>query len=141
MTPAIERGDIAARLVPALGALATVILVGAPLAMLGFAAFRGPAEFLPFEPGAHFTLDNLRTVFSDPVLLTRILPDTLVFVAGTVTLTTAIAFMLAWLIERTDLPGRHGWFALIILPLLIPIPVVAIAWIMLFGPKDRKSVV
>ena len=103
--------------------------------MLIYAAFRGPADFLPFEPGAHFTFENVRALFSDPVLLRRILPDTLTFVAGTVTMTTIIAFALAWLTERTDLPARNLWFTLIILPLLIPIPVIAIAWIMLFGPN------
>ncbi len=135
MAPGRGRADTASWLVPGIGALLALILVGAPLAMLVFAAFRGPSDYLPFEPGAHFTLDNVRDLFSDPVLLTRILPDTLIFVAGTVSLTTLTAFTLAWLIERTDLPARNLWFALIVFPLLIPIPVAAIAWIMLFGPN------
>ena len=130
-----HKRDLAATLVPAFGALVALILVGAPLAMLVFAAFRGPSDFLPFEPGAQFTLENVRALAVDPVFLTRILPDTLTFVGGTVALTVIIAFTLAWLIERTDLPARNLWFALIILPLLIPIPVIAIAWIMLFGPN------
>ena len=127
--------DLAARLIPALGAVLAVGLVGVPLAMLVYASLRGPADFLPFEDGAHFTLDNLRGLISDPSLVTRILPDTLLFVAGTVCLTTALAFALAWLIERTDLPGSNVWFALVVAPLLVPVPVIAIAWIMLFGPN------
>ena len=47
----------------------------------------------------------------------------------------AIAFGLAWLTERTDLPGREIWFALILFPLLVPTPVLAIAWIFLMGPN------
>ena len=127
--------DLTAKLIPALGAALTIGLIGVPLAMLVYAALRGPSDFLPFEDGAHYTLDNLRGLISDPTLVTRILPDTLVFVAGTVCLTTIIAFALAWLVERTDMPGRNVWFALIVAPLLVPVPVIAIAWIMLFGPN------
>ena len=127
--------DATARLIPALGAALAVALIGAPLAMLLYAALRGPSDFLPFEDGAHYTLDNLRGLISDPALVTRIVPDTLIFVAGTVALTTTIAFALAWLTERTDLPGRNIWFTLIVAPLLVPVPVIAIAWIMLFGPN------
>src|SRR5262249_4333091 len=57
------------------------------------------------------------------------------FVAGTVVLVFAIAFGLAWLVERTDLRGREIWFALILFPLLVPTPVLAIAWIFLMGPN------
>ena len=60
--------------------------------MLLFAAFRGPSDYLPFEPGARWTLENFRALFTDPVIYTRILPDTFVFVAGTVALTFAIGF-------------------------------------------------
>src|SRR6185369_10157974 len=106
-----------------------------PVLMLLYAAFRGPSDYLPFEPGAQWTLENVREIFSDPVLATRILPDTLRFVAGTVVLTTIIAFVLAWLIERSDLPGRDFWFVLILFPLIVPTPVLAIAWIFLMGPN------
>src|SRR5262249_25672382 len=114
---------------------AAVYLIAVPLAMLLFAAFRGPADFLPFEPGARWTLEHVRALISDPVIYTRILPDTFVFVAGTVVLVFAIAFGLAWLVGRTELPGREVCFALILFPLLVPTPVLAIAWIFLLGPN------
>src|SRR5262245_21822705 len=100
------RTDFGAILVPLAGALAAVFLVAIPVLMLLYAAFRGPSDFLPFEPGAQWTLENLREIFADPVLVSRILPDTFKFVLGTVVLTTLIAFGLAWMIERSDLPGR-----------------------------------
>jgi iron(III) transport system permease protein len=121
--------------IPALGAAAAVYLIAVPLAMLIYAAFRGPADFLPFEPGAQWTLDNVRAVFTDPIMYGEIIPDTLTFVAGTVCLTTLMALTMAWLIERTDLPYRNIWFALIILPTLVPIVVQAIAWILLLSPN------
>ena len=122
-------------MVLAVGAGAAIYLIAVPLGMLLFAAFRGPADYLPFEPGTSWTLAHVRALFIDPVILTRILPDTFVFVAGTVILAFAIAFGLAWLVERTDLPGREVWFALILFPLLVPTPVLAIAWIFLLGPN------
>ena len=127
--------DPTAKLVLALGAGAAIYLIAVPLAMLLVAAFRGPADFLPFEPGAQWTFEHVRTLVNDPVIYARILPDTFIFVAGTVALVFAMALRLAWLIERTDLPGREVWFPLILFPLLVPTPVLAIAWIFLMGPN------
>jgi len=47
--------------------LALLYLIGAPLLMTVFTAFRGPVDFLPFEPGAQFTLDNLRAVYTSGI--------------------------------------------------------------------------
>jgi iron(III) transport system permease protein len=127
--------DWTARLVLAVGAGAALYLIAVPLAMLLFAAFRGPADFLPFEPGAQWTLQHVRALFDDPVIYERMLPDTFVFVVATVALVFCIGFALAWLVERTDLPGREILFSLILFPLLVPIPVLAIAWIFLMGPN------
>jgi len=119
----------------AAGVLGAIYLIGVPLVMLTVAALRGPADLLPFEPGARWTLEHVGALVDDPVILSRILPDTLVFVAGTVVLVFCIGFALAWLVERTDLPGREAWFSLILFPLLVPTPVLAIAWIFLMGPN------
>ena len=82
----------------------------------------------------------MRALFTDPVIYTRVLPDTFIFVAGTVGGRVAIGFGLAWLIERTDLPAAKTWFALILFPLLVPTPVLAIAWIFLMGPTQAGSI-
>jgi iron(III) transport system permease protein len=63
------------------------------------------------------------------------LSDTLAFTLGSVAVGFAVAFTLAWLVERTDLPGRGFWFTLILFPLLVPTVMLAIAWIYLFGPN------
>jgi iron(III) transport system permease protein len=134
----IDSLDFKAKLVLLAGAGLAVYLILVPLGMLLFAAFRGPSDYLPFEPGARWTLENFR-VYAEGALYSRILPDTFVFVAGTVALTFTVAFALAWLIERTDLPGREIAFAIILFPLLVPIPVLAIAWIFLMGPECRLA--
>src|ERR1017187_3258961 len=127
--------DPTAKLVLGAGALLAAYLIAAPLGMLLVAALRGPSDLLPFEPGAHWTLAHFRAVYSDSSLYTRVIPDTLIFVLGSVALTFVIAFLLAWLVERTDLPWRNVWFSLILFPLLVPAVVLAAAWILLFGPN------
>ena len=127
--------DPTAKLVLGAGALLAAYLIAAPLGMLLVAALRGPSDLLPFEPGAHWTLAHFRAVYSDSSLYTRVIPDTVVFVLGSVALTFVMAFLLAWLVERTDLPWRNVWFSLILFPLLVPAVVLAAAWILLFGPN------
>ena len=118
----------------AIGIVAALYLIGAPLGMLLVAAFRGPQDMLPFEPGSHWTFANLATVYFDRALYGAVIPNTLIFVAGAVTLGFSTAFALAWLVERTDLPARGMIFTLILFPLLVPGVVLAIAWIFLLGP-------
>jgi iron(III) transport system permease protein len=127
--------DLGAKLVLGTGAVLAAYLIAAPLGMLLLAAFRGPADLLPFEPGARWTLEHFSAIYSDSVLYRRVLPDTLTFVMCSVALTFVIAFTLAWLVERTDLPWRNLWFSLILFPLLVPAVVLAAAWIFLFGPN------
>src|SRR5262249_43701728 len=78
---AAGRRDWTAVPVMAAGVLGAIYLIGVPLVMLTVAALRGPADLLPFEPGARWTLEHVGALVDDPVILSRILPDTLVFVA------------------------------------------------------------
>jgi iron(III) transport system permease protein len=116
-------------------AAAALYLVLAPLVALLFTAFRGPSDMLPFEPGAHWTLDNLVVVYLKTPLLSTVLPNTAIFVLGSVAVTFFTAFTLAWLIERTDLPWRTPIFTAILFPLLVPGIVMAFAWTLLFAPN------
>src|SRR5262249_11875626 len=59
----------------------------------------------------------------------------LIFTFGSVTLTFSVAFMLAWLVERTDLPCRNGIYTLVLFPLLVPGIVFSITWIFLLAPN------
>lgn len=66
-----------------------------------------------------------------PVLLGNTLRLTLaVTLAGLLIGTT-----LAWLVNRTDLPGRRYWQWMLALPLVIPPYVGAVTYIMIFGPR------
>lgn len=116
-------------------AVAALYLVLAPLLALLLTAFRGPSDLLPFEPGAHWTFDNLVEVYLKTPLLSTVLPNTAIFVLGSVAVTFFTAFTLAWLIERTDLPWRTPIFTAILFPLLVPGIVMAFAWTLLFAPN------
>jgi len=131
----IKGNSLGSILILGAGAVAAIYLISAPLAMLLVAAFRGPEDALPFEPGAVWTLGNLVAVYSDPALYAHVIPNTLIYAAGAVTLGFATAFVLAWLTERSDLPLRNAVFALVLFPLLVPGVVLAIAWIFLLGPN------
>jgi iron(III) transport system permease protein len=103
--------------------------------MLLVAAFRGPGDLLPFEPATTWTLEHVWAVYADPILYSNTVPDSALFVAGSVSLAFFTAFILAWLIERTDLPHHSSLFVLILLPLFVPSVMLGIAWIQLFGPN------
>jgi iron(III) transport system permease protein len=115
--------------------LATVYLISAPLFMLLASVFRGPQDLLPFEPGTYWTLSNLAQIYVDKTLYSAVIPNTIVFTLGSVTLTFTVAFTLAWLVERTDMPWRTTTFTVVLFPLLVPGIILGIAWILLMAPK------
>jgi len=139
VTPAIGRGSelgLAGTLLLGAGAAAAIYFIAVPLGMLFITAFSGPADLLPFEPGARASFEHVVGVYTDPVIYGSLIPDTLTFAAGAVSVCFVTAFLLAWLVERTDLPGRELVFTLVVFPLLVPSVVLAMAWILMFGPNS-----
>lgn len=107
-----------------------LFLVAVPLGFLVLASFRPGG--LPTSPG--FTLANYAAVYADPALL-RMLWNTLVFVAGSVALGLLLGGVLAFLVERTDMPARRLVRFFVILPMATPPLLLAMAWIMLLSPR------
>ncbi len=62
---------------------------------------------------------------------------TLALIAGVVVTTMAIALPYAWLVVRTDLPGRRWWALAGALPLVFPSYVAAFALVVFFGPRGH----
>ena len=58
--------------------------------------------------------------------------DTALLVLLTLPLCTALALALAWITERTDVPGRRAWALLAAAPLAVPAFVQSYAWVGLF---------
>ena len=65
--------------------------------------------------------------------------DTVLLVAGVVVAAIAIGVPTAWLVARTDLPGRRLWAVAAALPLVIPSYVAAFCLLGLFGERGLAA--
>lgn len=62
------------------------------------------------------------------------LANSLAVAAWTTLGATAVGVTLAWLVARTDLPGRARWHTAFLVPYMIPPFIGAMAWVYLCGP-------
>jgi len=105
-------------------------LVGVPLVAFVYTAF---AEETPTGPGA-FTLANVVTVYRDAFVVTTI-ANTLVFAVGTALLTFVLGASIAWLVERSDVPGRNVFHALALVSFAVPGLLTTMAWMLALSPN------
>ncbi len=64
----------------------------------------------------------------------QLLQNTLAITLATTFFSIVLGVSLAWLVYRSDVPGRKIWQWLLALPLMLPPYVGAVAYIMVFGP-------
>jgi iron(III) transport system permease protein len=83
---------------------------------------------------ARFTLDNYGRAYGSTETA-RLMGNSLVFAAGTSVFAFFVGGMLAWMNERTNTPFKKLFFALSIVPLIIPSIMFTISWILLGSPK------
>lgn len=83
---------------------------------------------------AEFTLGNYAAAYTS-VETARLFVNSLVFAAGTATFSLVVGTSLAWMNERTNTPFKRIFFALALVPLIIPGILFTISWIMLASPK------
>jgi iron(III) transport system permease protein len=110
--------------------LVVLWLVLAPVAMVALTSFQA-------EPLAHvavYTIGNYLEVYLDPDTY-ELLSNTLLFGAGAIAVGFFFAFPLAWLVERTNTPGRNMMYGLILIPMAIPPMISALGWERLLDPK------
>lgn len=105
-------------------------LVLAPLAVL-FVSSLTPSG-LPFDPG--WTLKNYLTVYWD-VEFWGMVWTTIKFAVGSMVGAMTMGIILAWVVERTDLPGKRALRICLTLPMAIPPFLLAIGWILLLSPR------
>ncbi|MDB5556659.1 MAG: putative iron(III)-transport system permease [Rhizobium sp.] len=111
--------------------LVTAIVVVGPILMLIRTSLI-PEGKLPFETW-EFTLSNFARIFTDPDFFSLLL-NTAIYAFGSVVLGTAIATVLAWLVERTDMPGRFGIRVGLFTWMAIPPVILGFGWILLINP-------
>ncbi|HYZ43625.1 MAG TPA: iron ABC transporter permease [Xanthobacteraceae bacterium] len=102
-----------------------------PLVFLLWQSFLTPQTAA--EP-ARYTLENFRTAYlsSDNA---RLFANSLQFAVGAAMLSLVVGTALAWMNERTNTPFKTLFFALAIIPLVIPGILFTVAWILLGSPK------
>jgi iron(III) transport system permease protein len=132
VTASILKASASSRLWPLTALLVAILslLVVVPLLFLLLSSVRPGG--MPLSPG--FTVANYVKVYSDPALFAMI-RNTVTFVIGSVTMGLLFGGMLAWLVERTDMPARGLMRALVILPMAMPPILLSVAWIMLLSPR------
>lgn len=111
-----------------LGAILTVLVL-VPFAFLGLASFK-PTGFVT-DPG--FGLQNYVDVYTDKDTF-GLIGTSILFSTTSTALAVAMGLLLAWIIERTDVPARPILRALVLLPMAIPPILLAIGWVLLLSP-------
>jgi iron(III) transport system permease protein len=85
-------------------------------------------------PSATYTLGNYREVLTDPFIYTVVI-NTLVFTMTATFFALLFGLPIAWLAERTTVPGKTLIYTLMTLGLLIPGIYTAMGWTMIAHPR------
>ena len=111
-------------------------LVVAWLALVPLVFLVWQSFMTPLSPGmpAIFTLSNYRNVYANAETF-RLLGNSLAFAGGAATLSLVMGTALAWMNERTNTPFKSLFYALSVVPLIVPGILFVAAWIMLASPK------
>jgi len=109
----------------------TMYLAVVPLGFLLWQSFFTPQSA---AKAAEFTLDNYRQAYASEQTWT-LFWNSLQFAIGAATIAFVIGTGLAWMNERTNTPFKGLFFALSVIPLIIPGILFTVAWILLGSPK------
>ena len=115
-----------------LAALAGAVFV--PLIFLVIGSF-STARIPTNTNWSTISLANYAAIWLDPQTY-RLLLNTVIFVVGATALGIALAALLAWLVERTNVPGKAWLYAVIPMTLAVPGLLQAMSWVLLLSPKS-----
>ncbi|HUP96334.1 MAG TPA: iron ABC transporter permease [Usitatibacter sp.] len=118
-------------LVIALCVALTVYIALVPLGFLLWQSFFTPQTA---AKAAEFTLGNYKEAYGSGDTA-RLFWNSVKFAAGTSVFAFVLGTLLAWMNERTNTPFKSLFFALAIIPLIIPGILFTVAWILLASPK------
>ena len=110
-----------------------LLLVGLPAVFLVLGSFSTadlPTEFSLAQMG----FANFEAVWFDPATY-DLFANTFVYVSGATAIGILVAAVLAWLVERTNVPGKIWIYAGVPMTLAVPGMLQAIAWVLLLSPK------
>lgn len=136
-TPASTRKpgrNLIARLFPWAVLIVLAVLVIAPIFSLVAGAFslsRLPNEFSLDNIG----FDNFYAVWVEQ-RIDKVIWNTTIYVLGATVFGITTAAVLAWLVERSDMPGKTWIYAGVPLGIAVPGILHAIAWVLLLSPRS-----
>ena len=107
----------------------TVYLVIIPLVFLVWMSFRSGHIGMPSE----LTFANYARAYANPATY-ELIYNTVVFALGSAAIAVFLGIIFAWLVERTDLPGKDFVYPLFLVPIAIPGVLFSIAWVLLLSP-------
>jgi iron(III) transport system permease protein len=107
----------------------TIYLVVIPLVFLLWTSFRTAHIGVPAE----LTFSNYIRAYANPGTY-ELIQNTLVFAFGSAFIAVFLGIVFAWLVERTNLPGKDLFYPLFLVPIAIPGILFSIAWVLLLSP-------
>ncbi len=111
--------------------VAAAVVVPLGFLVLGsFSTADLPTELDP----AKLSLVNYEEVWFNPATY-RVFANTAIYVAGSTAFGISVAVILAWLVERTDMPGKIWIYVGVPLTLAMPGMLQAMAWVLLLSPR------
>src|SRR6516164_6527424 len=108
----------------------TAAVVLAPLALVFYQSFLD-APF--FQPGARASLYAYRFVFADEDFWVSF-GTTLLLASGMTLIAVPLGAALAFLVVRTDIPGRQWLEPIILIPIFVSAVVLAFGYVVALGP-------
>ena len=112
-------------------AIIVCLLVGGLVVGVVWLSF---VDGLPGDPDLTYTLAHYRSILFDGYTY-QVLSNTIGFSTISLVVSVALGLPIAWLIERTDFPGKPIVFTMMTIGILIPGFSVALGWIFLLHPR------
>ena len=114
--------------------LAVFVLVVTPLVLLILGSFS--LAVLPTDISfSNMGLDNFEDVWLDPGTY-AVFSNTFFYVTGATAFGVTTAAVLAWTVERTDIPGKIWIYAGVPMTLAVPSMLQAMAWVLMMSPRS-----
>ena len=113
--------------------LLTALTVAVPLGFLVLGSFSS-GRFLGEIDLRALTLENYRVVWGSPATHAVFL-NTVIYALGAIAIGVPLALALAFLVERTNIPGKIWIFSAVTLCLAMPGLLHAMAYVLLFSPR------
>ena len=114
----------------AIVACVSVVIIMMPLFMLWLSL----REAHPIEPDSAYSFLHFTEVFGDPFVL-KVLTNTLQFSLISLAVGFFFGVPTAWLVERTDLPGKPAVLTIMTIGLLMPGFAAAMGWLFMLHPR------